>query len=74
MDILNFRALDFIMKLIRFEGIFDLSTDVPDLALFLLLDDSRSDTSCLSVSWKLHWYFKPILGAKSIGPKCFEGF
>ena len=45
MDILNFRALDFIMKLIRFEGIFDLSTDVPDLALFLLLDDSRSDTS-----------------------------
>ena len=41
-DILNFGALDFIMKLIRFEGIFDLSTDVPDLVRLLLIGNSQS--------------------------------
>ena len=48
MDILNFQAMDFIMKMIRFDQIFDLTTQVPDLAWVLLLGNSESCGSWVS--------------------------
>ena len=62
--ILNFRAMDFIMKVIRFEGFFDLSTDVPDLAWVLLLGNFESCGS--RVTFCEHFLFLGIhLGSKS---------